>query len=91
LEWRTTGHKALTHPLHTYPPTHPHTTGTPPSCSPPLSSLAVCVCRQETPAWALYDSAEAGFNPTEERFTKAKKTREQAEEESKAREMALKG
>ena len=45
----------------------------------------------ETPGWALYDSKEAGFNPSEERFTKAKRTREQAEEVSKAREMALNG
>ena len=39
---------------------------------------------KETPHWALYDSTEAGFNPTEERIirTKAgKKSRQQLEDE----------
>ena len=39
----------------------------------------------ETPDWALYDSAAAGFNPSEERVTKSKRTRAEAEEEVKAR------
>lgn len=41
----------------------------------------------ETPNWALYNSVEGGFNPQEQRvIKKSKKTRAQAEEESKNRE-----
>ena len=42
-----------------------------------------------TPDWALYGSKEAGFNPTQERFTKARRTRSQAEEEVRRRGSAV--
>ena len=42
----------------------------------------------ETPEWALYDSAQAGFNPVEQRVTKGKRTRGEVEEECKARDQA---
>ena len=45
----------------------------------------------ETPDWALYGSKEGGFNPTETRFSKAKKTRDQAQEDRRVREALQKG
>ena len=45
----------------------------------------------ETPECALYGAKEGGFNLTETQFTKAKRTREQAQQDRKAKESAHQG
>ena len=46
-----------------------------------------CICEPhmlETPAWAAYDSAEAGFAPGETRFKKVRRHKSKEEKEAAA-------